>query len=140
MSNITSNQKNHLVSQQCWSTDAITFFVILFNPKPLTYIIHTLTHPDTEAEVNAFFVVNWDALSSSLSSEQAVVTIVNSAMVKKLDLIVTGGQKKWTWAIYVTSLISMFNIYLAWQNFIGTLSFDADLATHSKGIHYSKDL
>ncbi|KAK0184118.1 hypothetical protein F5146DRAFT_1006804 [Armillaria mellea] len=119
LSNITTNQKNCLVSQQCWSTDAITFFIILFNPKPLTYItiIHKLTHPDTEAgargvsgvvkmaihdspEVNAFIAANCDALSSSLSPEQAVAVIVNSVMIKKLDLIVTGGQKEQTWAIY----------------------------------------
>ncbi|KAK0186394.1 hypothetical protein F5146DRAFT_1227047 [Armillaria mellea] len=159
LSNITTNQKNCLVSQQCWSTDAITFFVILFNPKPLIYItiIHKLTHPDTEAgargvsgvvkmaihdspEVNAFIAANRDALSSSLSPEQAVAVIVNSVMVKKLDLIVTGGQKEQTWAIYAISLTTIFNIHLAWRNLIGTLSFDADLATHGEGIHYPKDL
>ncbi|KAK0187677.1 hypothetical protein F5146DRAFT_1226077 [Armillaria mellea] len=159
LSNITTNQKNCLISQQCWSTDAITFFIIPFNPKPLTYItiIHKLTHPDTKAgtrgvsgvvktaihdspEVNAFITANCDALSSSLSPEQAVAVIVNSVMVKKLDLIVTGGQKEWTWAIYAISPTTIFNIHLAWRNLIGTLSFDADLATHGEGIHYPKDL
>ncbi|KAK0189958.1 hypothetical protein F5146DRAFT_1224929 [Armillaria mellea] len=159
LSNITTNQKNCLVSQQCWSTDAITFFIILFNPKSLTYITitHKLTHPDTEAgargvsgvvkttihdslEVNAFIAVNRDALSSSLSPEQAVMVIVNSVMVKKLDLIVTGGQKEWTWAIYAISLTTTFNIHLAWQNLIRTLSFNADLATYGECIHYPKDL
>ncbi|KAK0235617.1 hypothetical protein EDD85DRAFT_837523 [Armillaria nabsnona] len=159
LSNITTAQRDRLVSQQCWSTDVATFFVIPFHPKPLTYIatIHKLTHPDTEAgargvtgvvqmamqnspEVLAFITGNRDALSSSLSPEQALNAIVNSVNVRKMDLIGAGGQKERTWAVYATSPTSMFNIYIAWRNLIVSLPFDADLATHGEGVQYHKHL
>ncbi|KAK0245351.1 hypothetical protein EDD85DRAFT_964276 [Armillaria nabsnona] len=136
LSNITMAQRDCLVSQQCWSTDITTFFVIPFHPKPLTYIatIHKLTHPDTEAgtrgvtgvvqmamrnspEVLAFITGNRNTLSSSLSPKQALNAIVNSVNVRK-----------------------MFNIYIAWCNLIISLPFDADLATHSEGVQYHKHL
>ncbi|PBK82592.1 hypothetical protein ARMGADRAFT_1090166 [Armillaria gallica] len=159
LSNIMTGQRDWLVSQQCWSTDIITFFVIPFTPKLLTYLttIHKLTHPNTEAgtrrvsgvikmaiqnspEATALITANCDAISSSLSPEQAVTMIVNSVMVRKMDLIVAGGHKERTWAIYATSPTEMFNTYLTWRNLIGTLSFDADLATHGEGIHCPKEL
>ncbi|KAK0229244.1 hypothetical protein EDD85DRAFT_852263 [Armillaria nabsnona] len=159
LSNITTAQRDRLVSQQCWSTDIATFFVIPFHPKPLTYIatIHKLTHPDTEAgargvtgvvqmamqnspEVLAFITGNCDALSSSLSPEQALNAIVNSVNVRKMDLIGAGGQKERTWAVYATSPTSMFNIYIAWRNLIISLPFDTDLATHGEGVQYHKHL
>ncbi len=115
LSNITTGQRDCLVSQQCWSTDIITFFIIPFTPKLLTYLttIHKLTHPDTEAgargvsgvvkmairnspEATAFITANHDAISSSLSPEQAVAMIINSVMVRKMDLIVAGGHKERT--------------------------------------------
>ncbi|KAK0483049.1 hypothetical protein EDD18DRAFT_1112324 [Armillaria luteobubalina] len=102
--------------ERCWSTDAITFFIIPFNPKPLSYLttIHKLTHPDTEAgargvtgvvqiaiqnspEAIAFITANRDAISSSFSEEQAIASIVNSVEVRKMDLIVAGGHKERTW-------------------------------------------
>ncbi|KAK0217784.1 hypothetical protein IW262DRAFT_1298405 [Armillaria fumosa] len=87
----------------------------------------------------AFIAANCDAISSTLSNEQAVASIINSVVVRKMDLIVTGGHKECTWAIYATSPMAMFNIHLAWCNLIGNLSFNADLATHGEGIHYLKD-
>ncbi len=81
-------------------------------------------------EAMAFITVNRDAISSSLSPEQAVTMIVNLVMVRSMDLIVAGGHKERTWAIYAMSPTEMFNTYLTWRNLIGTLSFDADLATH----------
>ncbi|KAK0477709.1 hypothetical protein EDD18DRAFT_1114613 [Armillaria luteobubalina] len=113
--NLTT-QQDQLVSQRCWSTDAITFFVIPFNPKPLSYLttIHKLTHPDTEAEARgvtgvvqiaiqnspkaiAFITANHDAILSSFSEEQAIALIVNFVEVWKMDLIVVGGHKERTW-------------------------------------------
>ncbi|PBK88106.1 hypothetical protein ARMGADRAFT_1034377 [Armillaria gallica] len=40
-------QRDCLISQQFWSINIITFFVISFTPKPLMYLttIHKLTHP-----------------------------------------------------------------------------------------------
>ncbi|KAK0486818.1 hypothetical protein EDD18DRAFT_1111041 [Armillaria luteobubalina] len=108
-------QRDRLVSQRCWSTDAITFFVIPFNPKPLSYLttIHKLTHPDTEAGARgvtgvvqiaiwnspgaiAFITANCDAISSSFSEEQAIALIVNSVEVRKMDLIVVFTTQRTT--------------------------------------------
>ncbi|PBK96195.1 hypothetical protein ARMGADRAFT_1077699 [Armillaria gallica] len=91
-------------------------------------------------EVLAFITGNCDALSSSLSPEQALNTIVSSVNVRKMDLIGAGGQKEQTWAVYMISPTTMFNIYIAWWNLVGSLPFDTDLATHGEGVQYHKHL
>ncbi|KAK0495269.1 hypothetical protein EDD18DRAFT_1106496 [Armillaria luteobubalina] len=123
LSNLVKNSCQNLTLQKmnesypkCWSTDAITFFVIPFNPKPLLYLttIHKLTHLDTEAGVRgvtgvvqiaiqnspkviAFITANRDTILSSFFEKQAIASIVNSVEVQKIDLIVAGGYKEQMW-------------------------------------------
>ncbi|KAK0437478.1 hypothetical protein EV421DRAFT_1738946 [Armillaria borealis] len=96
--------------------------------------------PPNSPEVLAFLTGNCNALSSSLSPEQAVNYIVKSVGVKKMDLIITGEQKERVWVVYATSPTTMFNIHIAWCNLVRSLPFNADLATYGKGVQYLKDL
>ncbi|KAK0441751.1 uncharacterized protein EV420DRAFT_1649869 [Desarmillaria tabescens] len=158
LSNITEHEQDSLLSQRCWSSDIITFFAITTNPKPYSYLLmlHKLTYPDTDAgaegvckvvraalrhspNIRTFITTNRDALSSTLTTDEALEVVVSSVRAKKLDIIVTAGRKERTWAIYAKPPTDMFNFHWPWRNLIVSLPFDAAIATHGVGIPYPKD-
>src|SRR5436190_7028808 len=129
---ITEKVAIELVTKQCWSTPAITFFAIPYAPLTSTFLctIENLTFLDTEQDqvtklVRATIQQNSRARDhiAFSSSPDALSAVLDSIDVQPLKMAIAGGGTKLVWNVYGQPPSPIPSRNREWKRIIGTLTF-----------------